>query len=123
MAVSWRFVEGVLVVTEAGVSSNDEIERAFVGEALQDARCDRGTRVLWDSRTCQAALSAEDMAWRTDYLRSLAKQGRLAKLALLFREDQPTTIELVRTEVPKAVSPLEVSAFTDETQALSWLRA
>jgi hypothetical protein len=123
MAVSWRFVGPVLVVTEAGLNSNDEIERAIVGEALLDPRCGQGACVLWDSRTSHAALSAEDMEWRMSYLRSLAEQGRLARFALLAREDQRATTELVRSEVPKAVSPLEFSVFTDEAQALSWLGA
>jgi len=123
MAVSWRFVGRVLVVTEAGVSSNDEIEQAFVREALLDPRCGQGARVLWDSRTSQAALSAEDMEWRMNTLRSLAEQGRLARLALLTREDQRATADLARAEVPKAVGPLEFSVFADEAQALSWLRA
>jgi len=123
MPVSWRFAARVLVVMEAGASSNDEIERAFVEEALSDPRCGQGARVLWDSRTSHAALSAEDMEWRMNYLRSLAEQGRLARFALLTREDQRTTTELVRSEVPKAVGPLEFSVFTDEAQALSWLGA
>jgi hypothetical protein len=123
MAVSWRFVGPVLVVTEAGVTSNDEIERTFVGEALLDPRCGQGARVLWDSRTSHAALSAEDMEWRMNYLRSLGEQGRLARFALLAREDQGATTELVRSEVPKAVSPLEFSVFSAEAQALSWLGA
>lgn len=123
MPVSWRFVGQVLVVREAGASSNDELERAFVEEALSDPRCGQGARVLWDSRTSHTALSAEDMEWRLNYLRSLAEQGRLARFALLAREDQRSTIELARSEVPKAVSPLEYSAFTDEAQALSWLEA
>ena len=123
MAVSWRFVGRVLVVTEAGASSNDEIERGFVGEALLDPRCGRGARVLWDSRTSQAALSAEDMEWRMNTLRSLAEEGRLARFALLTREDQHATTQLARSEVPKAVSPLEFSVFTNEAQALSWLGA
>lgn len=123
MPVSWRFVGRVLVVMEAGASSNDEIERAFVREALSDPRCDQGARVLWDSRTSHAALSAEDMEWRLTYLRSLAEQGRLARFALLAREDQQVTVDLARSQVPKAVRPLEYSAFTDEAQALSWLGA
>jgi len=123
MSVSWRFTGRVLVVTEAGVNSNDEIERAFVVEALSDSRCHQGARVLWDSRTSQAALSAEDMEWRLTYLRSLAEQGLLAKFALLARENQGAAIALARSEVPKVVDPLEYSVFTDEGEALSWLEA
>lgn len=123
MAVSWRVSGRVLVVTEAGVNANHEIERAFVVEALADSRCRRGARVLWDSRTSEAALSAEDMEWRVNYLRSLAEQGVLARFALLARESQGVTIELARSEVPKAVAPLQYSVFTDEAQALSWLEA
>jgi hypothetical protein len=63
------------------------------------------------------------MDWRVSYLRSLAEQGRLVRFTLLAREDQRTTIELVRTEVPKAARPLEFSVFTDEARALSWLGA
>jgi len=123
MAVSWRVSGRVLVVTEAGVNANHEIERAFVVEALADSRCRRGARVLWDSRTSETALSAEDMEWRVNYLRSLAERGVLAKFALLARESQGVTIELARSEVPKAVAPLQYSVFTDEAQALSWLEA
>ena len=114
MAVSWRLVGRVLVVTESGVTSNDEIERAFVMEALSDQRTARGARVLWDSRASVTALSAEDMEWRTQYLRSLAEQGRLNRFALLAREDQGATAALVRSEMPKAVRPLEFAVFTDE---------
>ena len=122
MAVSWRFVGRVLIVTEAGANSNDEIERAFVGEALSDPRCGQGgARVMWDSRTSQKALSPEDVEWRMDYLRSLAEEGRLAKLALLAREDQRATAALAESEVPKVTRPLEFSVFTDEARALSWL--
>ena len=123
MAVSWQFVGRVLVVRESDVNSNAEIEQAFVGDALLDPRCGTGARVLWDSRASLAALSAEDMHWRMSTLRSLAEQGRLTKFALLTREDQRSTTELARSEVPKAVRPLEFSVFEDEAQALSWLEA
>lgn len=123
MAVTWRFVGRVLVVTESGVTSNDEIERAIVGGALSDPRCAVGARVLWDSRTSEAALSAEDVEWRMNSLASLAKQGRLVRFALLTREDQRTTTELARSEVPKAASPLVFAVFSDDAQALSWVEA
>ena len=121
MAASWRLVGRVLVVTESGVTSNDEIERAFVNEALSDRRTDQAARVLWDSRASVTPLSAEDIEWRTRYLRSLAEQGRLKRFALLAREDQDATAALVRSEMPKAVGPLEFAVFTDEAQAVSWL--
>jgi hypothetical protein len=123
MAISWRFVGRVLVVMESGMTSNDAIEQAFIVDALSDRRSGLGARVMWDSRTSVAALSAEDMEWRMSSLRSLAEQGRLKRFALLNREDQRGTTELVRTEVPKAVGPLEFAVFTDETQAMSWLEA
>ena len=121
MAVGWRFVGAVLVVTESGVCSNDEIERAFVFDALSDPRCAAGARVLWDSRSAETALTAEDMEWRIDYLRALAQQGRLARFALLARYF--ATTQLARAEVPKAVAPLTYSAFTSEAEALGWLEA
>jgi hypothetical protein len=98
MAVSWRLVGRVLVVTESGVSSNDEIERAIVGDALSDPRCAVDARIPW-------------------------QQGRLARFALLTRRDQRTTTELVRSEVPKAASPLVFAVFTDDAEAVSWLEA
>jgi hypothetical protein len=115
--------DALLVVTESDVSSNDEIERTFVGEALSDQRCAQGARVLWDSRPSLAALSAEDMEWRMEYLRSLAERGRLKRLALLTREGQGTTAALARSEVPMLVSALEFGVFTEEARALSWLEA
>jgi len=121
MAVSWRIAGRVLVMTESGVTTNAEIERAFVGEALADPRCAKGARVLWDSRASETALSAEDVGWRLNYLRSLAEQGSLARFALLARQDQSTTTELARSEIPKAVGPLKFAVYTDEFEALSWL--
>jgi hypothetical protein len=123
MAVRWQFVGTILVVTESGVNSNDEVERAFVVEALSDPRCGPATRVLWDSRTSGTPLSSEDVEWRLTYLRSLAEQGRMARFALLAHEGQRTTVELARSEIPKLVSPLEFSVFTNEVEALSWLEA
>jgi hypothetical protein len=80
-----------------------------------------GARVVWDSRTSESPLSADDVEWRLNYLRTLAQQGRLERIAPLAREDQRTAMELVRSEVPKVVRPLEVAVSTDEGQALSWL--
>jgi hypothetical protein len=108
-------------MTESGVTTNAEIERAFIGEALVDPRCTKGARVLWDSRTSETALSAEDVGWRLNHLRSLAEQGSLARFALLVRQDQRTTTELARSEIPKAVGPLKFAVYTDELEALSWL--
>jgi hypothetical protein len=63
------------------------------------------------------------MEWRASYLRQLAQEGRLTKFALLTREDQRLTTELLRAEVPKVVSPLQYAVFVDEEEALWWLGA
>lgn len=41
MSVSWEFRGELLVVTEVGVSTNAELDRAFVHEALTDLRARR----------------------------------------------------------------------------------
>jgi hypothetical protein len=46
MGASWQFRGEILVVTEEGVTSNDDLERAFVREALADLRASPGQAVL-----------------------------------------------------------------------------
>jgi hypothetical protein len=58
-----------------------------------------------------------------DWLASLAQRGRLLRFALLLRADQSMTIDLARSEGPKAARPLEFGVFTEESQAVSWLEA
>ena len=59
MGASWQFSGEILVVTEEGVTSNDDLERAFVREALADPRARPGQAVLWDSRLSVTAITAE----------------------------------------------------------------
>lgn len=123
MPLVWEFRSSVLAVTERGAVDNAEIDRVFVGEALKDARSGLGTRLLWDACGSESALTAEDMAWRLDLLSSLGARGLVSRVALLVRAGQHTTIALGRSEVPKALTSLPFSVFTEEAEAMAWLLA
>jgi hypothetical protein len=123
MPVVWEFRDTILAVTESGVVPNEEIERVSVREALLDARSGPGTRLLWDARGSQTPLSAEDIAWRVDTLSSLAERGLLSRLALVVRGERRMTVGLGRSEMPKALRALQFDVFTEESQAVAWLRA
>jgi len=123
MPIAWEFRSTLLAVTETGLVPNREIQRAFLGEALSDARSGPGTRVLWDARESETPLSAEDVAWRTETLSSLAQRGVLSRFALILRADQRDSLALGRSQMPKAVHPLQFGVFTQESEALAWLRS
>ncbi|MFI4942527.1 MAG: hypothetical protein ACHP85_04635 [Burkholderiales bacterium] len=121
MAASWQFRGGLLVVTEEGVTSNDELERVFVSEALSDPRARPGLSVLWDARGSETPLSSEDFAWRVDVLRSLAARGLLSSLALLVRAGHVGLTADLGRQMAAAVQPLRFDAFDEESKALAWL--
>ena len=121
MSVTWTFREELLVVTEAGSTPFEDLRRAFVDEALADARASQGQSTLWDARGSHSVMGDDDIERRIAALKSLAESGRIARFALLLRPSQGMTAELYRSELPKAVYPLEFSAFTDEADAAAWL--
>jgi hypothetical protein len=119
----WEFRGTLLAVAESGVVANEEVERVFVGEALSDARSGHGTRLLWDARGSQTPLSADEIGWRIDTLSGLGERGVLSRVALLVRAEQRATVALGRSEVPKALAGLQFDTFTEESEAVAWLRA
>jgi hypothetical protein len=109
-----------LVVTETGVTSNDELERAFVREALADPRARPGLSVLWDARRSVTPMTAEDVEWRSSILSELAQQGDLARFALLLGPDQGLTAVAARQRRTEIVS-LQFAVFDNESEAAAWL--
>jgi hypothetical protein len=120
MAASWQFRGELLVVIEDGVTSNDELERAFVREALADPRANPGLAVLWDSRLSVTPIAAEDVEWRSRMLWELAEHNRVARLALLLAPRQGLTAATLRQR-RTAIPGLQLEVFSDETEAVAWL--
>lgn len=120
MAVTWEYRGELLVVTETGDLPDEELERAFVHEALADARARPAMRVLWDARGSEAPLSHGDIEWRVDLLTSLGVRGVVARMALLVRGGKSLTADLGR-DMARAVLPLQFNAFSEESEALAWL--
>jgi len=121
MPLSWRFSGAVLMVTESGVISNDEIERVILRDALSSPPARDATRVLWDARPSESPLTSDDVDWRGQVMRLLGEHGHLSRLALVVRPEQRLTLEIGRTQMPKAVSPLAFGVFTEQQDALRWL--
>jgi hypothetical protein len=120
MPARWEFRGDVLVVTETGVTSIEEVERVFVAGGLADPRAGRHTRVLWDARASENPLSSDELAWRFERMDALAAEGLISRFALLIRTTAPT-IEVSRVELPKVFQVLSFAIFSDEGQALRWL--
>ena len=121
MPVAWTFRGELLAMTEAGVTPFEDLQRAFVDEALADPRARPRLSVLWDARGSHSVMGDDDIESRIAALKSLAESGRIARFAILLRPSQGMTADLYRSEMPKAVHPLEFSAFTDEAEAAAWL--
>jgi hypothetical protein len=122
MAASWHFRGAILVVVENGVTSNDELEQAFVREALAEPRAKPGQAVLWDSRLSVTPITAEDVEWRSRMLWELAERGRIARLALLLAPRQNMTAATLRQR-RIAIPGLRFEVFADEADAVAWLVA
>ena len=123
MPIAWELRGTVLVVTEAGMVPNSEIEQTFLGEALFEVRSAGPARVLWDARGGRTPLSPDDIEWRTETLSSLASRGVVSRFALLLKAERQLTIQLARSEFAKVVAPLQFGVFTEESEALAWLRS
>jgi len=121
MPLSWRFRGAVLMVTESGLISNDEIERVILRDALSSPPGRDAARVLWDARPSESPLTADDVDWRGQVMRLLGEHGHLSRFALVVRPEQRLTLEIGRTQLPKAVSPLAFGVFTEQQDALRWL--
>jgi hypothetical protein len=122
MPVTWEFRGKLLVLSVAGIVENSEIERAF-DQALADPRCGPGIRLLWNASRSQTPVSAADVKWRLGLLSSLADRGILARVALLGRVDQRSTIAIGRSAVMEKALAAESAVFTDESDAVVWLEA
>jgi hypothetical protein len=122
MAVTWEYHGSILVVTASGVYENRDIERAF-DEAFADPQFGPATRLLMDGRGSETALSAEDIAWREEFLNLLPGRGMYPRAAFLIRSGhavvQVARVEIARKDVSR---PLESGLFTDEAEALTWLQ-
>jgi len=113
--------DAVLTLSVSGVVTNEEIATAFA-RALASLPARGGMRLLWDSRGSQTPVSADDMAWRFELVSSLAQRGLFQRVAWLLRPEQGQLRELGLMEMGKALSAIEASAFTDEAEALAWLK-
>jgi hypothetical protein len=120
MPVTWEFRGTVLKLSISAVVTNQEIELAL-SEALANAPCRSGLRLLWDAREGQTPISSEDMAWRLGLVSSLAERGIVSRAALLLGSDQRASLELGRLEMRKALQGLECDVFGDASQASAWL--
>ena len=120
MAVTWEY-RGELLVTESGVTTNAELEHAFLHDALSDPRARPALRVLWDARGSERPVSGEDVAWRIYVLRSLAERGLLSSLALLVRGGHIGLTADHGRQMAMEVQPLRFDAFNEESEAFGWL--
>jgi hypothetical protein len=121
MPLSWRFRGAVLMVTESGAISNDEIERVILRDALSSPPARDAVRILWDARPSESPLTSADVDWRGQVMRLLGEHGHLSRVALVVRPEQKLTLEIGRTQLPRAVRPIAFGVFTEQHEALAWL--
>jgi hypothetical protein len=120
MPVLWEIRGEVLILTLVGQFANEEIEQA-VDAAATDGRFRPGMRLLWDPRRSQTAISSADLQWRIGLVTRFARRGLLARFALVLRPDQSVSFEIFASEAAKQLDLVPLRAFTDVTEALSWL--
>ena len=121
MPVTFTCEDAILTLSVRGVVTNEEIASAFA-QALASSPGRSGMRLLWDSRRSQTPVSADDMAWRFELVSSLGERGLFQRVAWLLRPEQQELRELGLMEMNKALSAIEASAFTDEAEALAWVK-
>ena len=122
MPVQWELRGALLILVFSGVVEKEEIERALA-VALSDSRCRPGMRLLWDARSSQTPVSAEDLSWRFELVSALAERGSVCRVALLVTERWRATLDYLRVEAPRVMPGLPAGVFTDEAEALAWLEA
>src|SRR5262245_59574499 len=115
MPASWEYRDALLVVIETGITSNDELERVLIREALADSRATLGLTVLWDARRSVTPMTAEDVEWRSTVLSQLAQEGRLARFALLLGPDQSLTAVAARQR-RTAIVGFQFAVFDNELE-------
>ena len=77
MPVEWELRGGVLILIFSGMVEREEIEGALAA-ALSDPRSRPRLGLLWDGRSSQTPLSADDLDWRFGLVSSLAERGLVA---------------------------------------------
>ncbi len=109
-----------MVLSIIGHVETEEVQRAFA-EALADARFQIATRLLWDARRSETALSSADLEARCELLSSLADRGLLSRVAALLGTRHRTSLSIFQLLVPKGMARLPVAVFDDEAEAKAWL--
>jgi hypothetical protein len=79
--------------------------------------------LLWDGRTSQTPLSADDLSWRFELVSSLAERALVSRAAVLVTEAWRATLDYFRSEAARIVPGLRLEMFVDEAEALAWLEA
>lgn len=120
MPVRWEIRGEILILTLVGQFANEEIEQA-VEAAAADGRFRPGMRLLWDPRRSETAISSADLQWRIGLVTRYARRGLLTRFALVLRPDQGVSFEIFASEAAKQLDLVPLRAFTDVTEALSWL--
>ena len=120
MPVAWTLDGPVVTLSVSGIVTNEEIE-AGLRDALAATPGTSGLRLLWDARASQTAVSSEDMAWRFELVSSLADQGILSRIAVLFLDQHGLVRELARVQMQRALPGLPCEVFSEPEAALAWL--
>jgi hypothetical protein len=84
--VEWELRGRILILLFSGIVERNEIEAALAA-ALADPRSRQGgLGLLWDGRSSQTPLSADDLSWRFALVSSLAGRGLVRRAAVLVTE-------------------------------------
>ena len=122
MPVEWELRGAVLILVFSGIVEREEIEAALAA-ALSDPRSRPRMGLLWDGRTSQTPLSADDLSWRFELVSSLAERALVSRAAVLVTEGWRATLDYFRSEAARIVPGLGLEMFVDEAEALAWLEA
>jgi hypothetical protein len=120
--VRWDFTGPVLALVFTDVVEKEEIEAAFTA-ALSDPRCALGMGLLWDARLSRTPLSADDIAWRLQFVSRLVERGLVKRTAVLVTDQWRATLGYFQAEADRWKPPFRLQMFVDEDEALAWLQA
>ncbi len=122
MPVEWELRGAVLVLVFSGLVEREEIGGALAA-ALSDPRTRPRMGLLWDGRSSQTPLSADDLSWRFELVSSLAHRGLVDRAAVLVTEGWRATLDYFRREAARIAPGFELEMFVDEAEAVAWLEA
>ena len=122
MPVRWEFRGSVLILVFSDIVERAEIEGALAA-ALLDPRFTLGMGLLWDARSSQTPLSADDVSWRLDFVSALAERGLVNRAAVVVTERWRATLDYFRAVADRMAPGFRLAMFVEEAEALAWLEA